>query len=137
SSPAYLTVSFNVSKALPTIYVAVSNSDFTVSRNQVATGLMTLFLMNAHASRSEPRKRLNPVFTESITRDSIGQAVSRNHVTTGLITLFLQNAHDAFNESHIVLKARFPESITVRRSGNVVFCNHATTALTAVFITVH
>src|SRR5699024_5614578 len=46
-SHALPTVSFNVSKALPTFSVAVSNSGFTVSRNQVATGLMTLFLMNA------------------------------------------------------------------------------------------
>src|SRR5699024_3102037 len=109
-SHALPTVSFNVSKALPTFSVAVSNNGFTVSRNQVATGLMTLFLMNAQASRSESRNRLNPVFTESITRDNIGQAVSRNHVTTGLITLFLTNAHAAFSESRIVLKACFTES---------------------------
>src|SRR5699024_3705898 len=98
------------------------------------TGLMTLFLMNAQASRSESRNRLNPVFTESITRDSIGHAVSRNHVTTGLITLLRTNAHAAFNESRIVLNPAVIRPITSSMTGHAHVLNQPTTAPLTVLI---
>src|SRR5699024_7930574 len=133
-SHALPTVSFNVSKALPTFSVAVSNNGFTVSRNQVATGLMTLFLMKAQASRNESRKQLNPVFTESITLDSTGHAVSRNHVTTGLITLFMTNAHAAWSESRMTSKPVLIASMTLRITGQAVSRNQDTTAEIAALI---
>src|SRR5699024_8005708 len=133
-SHALPTVSFNVSKALPTCSVAVSNNGFTVSRNQVATGLMTLFLMNAQASFSESRNRLNPVFTESITRDSIGHAVSRNHVTTGLMTLFLMKSHAAFNAERSALNPSLTSSITSESTVHTHVGNHDTTACTVLWI---
>src|SRR5699024_11723848 len=99
-----------------------------------ATGLMTLFLMNAQASFSESRNRLNPAFTESITRDSIGHAVSRNHVTTGLMTLFLMKSHAHFNAERSALNPSLISSITSESTDHAQVLNQPTTAPITVLI---
>src|SRR5699024_1034191 len=86
------------------------------------------------SSPTQSRNTLNPYFTESITRDSIGQAVSRNHVTTGLMTLFLTNAHAAFSESRIVLNPALIRPITSSMTGHAQVLNQPTTAPITVLI---
>src|SRR5699024_6956049 len=85
-------------------------------------------------ARNESRKRLNPVFTESITRDKTGHAVSRNHVTTGLMTLFLMKSHAVFNAERSALNPSLISSITSEITGHAHVWNQPTTAPITVLI---
>src|SRR5699024_11843783 len=85
ASQAFLILSFiEWKESLPPSFVRL-NRGLIVSRNHVATGLITRSLMKFQAFLIESRIRLKPDLRASITERTSGQAVFLNHWATAWI----------------------------------------------------
>src|SRR5690606_38232615 len=116
-SHAFFTTSLRVVNASPTSSVARPNRGAIVSRNQLATGAITLSRTKFHAVLMASRIVLNAVLIRSTAPSMIERAVSLIHETTVLM-VFLTNSHASLSESRIVLNAFLIHSITRCTAGH-------------------
>src|SRR5699024_7790248 len=124
ASHAFLIESFMEVKASLTPSVVRSNSGLILSRNQFATGAITVSFTYDHAFFKASRIVLNPDLMESMTREMIGQAVSRNQATTGAITRSLMKSHAVLSTARITLNPALISSITSEITGHTHVWNH-------------
>ena len=127
ASQAFLIESFIELKESLTPSVVRLKSGWIVSRNQVATGLMTRSLTKFQASRIESRMTLKAFFRASMTERTSGQAVFLNHWTTALIADLIES-QTLLTISQRSLNPPMKKSMTAFAIGHAVFRNHWMTA---------